>query len=275
MKNMILQNLNISYYVDTAEGQEGICSAMHFHNLYELYFLDWGKREYLIDGVSYPVDENKVILVMPGTFHETTGGEYRRKLIHFNADFLAAFFSKRYIEELLSVFHTKLITLSSEEKDELCWLAQRAERFYNEKNIEGAALNVANILSLLGNANKRQTETVSEETLIDRITEYIEKNAFGNIELEQIAKTFYISKYYLCHLFRTEKRMSFVDFLTKIRIERASYLLVTTKKKIKEISIECGFNSEYYFSKRFHSLTGLSPREYRQHCVEKLLATTK
>ena len=269
MRKAIQSILNFEYYTDTAEGKAGNRSAFHFHNLYELYYLERGHREYLIDGEPYPVTENTVVLVPPGTFHEATGGEYRRKIFHFSKDYLLRYFSKGYTEELLSAFERRTIILNATEKQDLTLFAARAEQAQLNEDAESFALNVAAVLSLVKSAVSRQRTENKEERLIDRITEYVEHHAFEKLDLQTIADEFFINKYYLCHLFQSKKGISLFDFLTKLRIERASFLLATTDKKVKEISAECGFRSEYYFSKRFRAVMGISPREYQRQSTSK------
>lgn len=261
-KKAIYADLGTDYYANTAEGAEGISSSLHFHNLYEIYLLEYGKREYLINGNLYPVEEDCIVLVPPGIFHETTGKAYKRRLFHFSKDFLLRYYSKDYTESLLEAFSTCVVRIFETDRQKLFALAVEAEAYFTLRQPEPYALCLGAMLSLIKSANVRETPK-KEVRLIDRVSEYIENNACRLNALEDIAEAFFISKYYLCRLFMAEKHMTVFDFLMKIKIEKAAFLLATTKKKVKEISTECGFNSEYYFSKRFHTLTGLSPSHYR------------
>lgn len=58
--------------------------------------------------------------------------------------------------------------------------------------------------------------------------------------------------------------MNFVDILNKIRIEHAKRYLKETNLKIYEISRNVGYSDIAYFSKVFRSLTGMSPKQYRE-----------
>jgi AraC-like DNA-binding protein len=55
-----------------------------------------------------------------------------------------------------------------------------------------------------------------------------------------------------------------VEYLLRYRIEKARGLLCSTGQSIKEVSRDCGFRSESYFSKVFRERVGTSPREYRR-----------
>ena len=54
-----------------------------------------------------------------------------------------------------------------------------------------------------------------------------------------------------------------MEYLTRIRIERAKALLRETDLKIIEIALECGYGSSQYFANTFRQATGQSPSEYR------------
>ena len=54
------------------------------------------------------------------------------------------------------------------------------------------------------------------------------------------------------------------EFLSRIRMEKARFLLSSTSKTIGEIARESGFRDQLYFSRRFHHYHGISPRSFRQ-----------
>lgn len=58
--------------------------------------------------------------------------------------------------------------------------------------------------------------------------------------------------------------MSFLEYVTKFRIDKAKYYLVHTNKKIYEIAGHVGYMTSQYFSKIFKQQTGMTPAEYRE-----------
>jgi transcriptional regulator GlxA family with amidase domain len=58
-----------------------------------------------------------------------------------------------------------------------------------------------------------------------------------------------------------------MEYLTRLRMERAKTLLRETGIKIIDIAFECGFGSSQYFANTFKQTTGLTPSEYRTHCA--------
>ncbi len=83
----------------------------------------------------------------------------------------------------------------------------------------------------------------------------------GNIS--DIANFCGISAEHFCRLFKKEKGQSPLQFLNKLRIEHALFLLLNTDKGIKEISLSCGFMNGNYFAKVFKKYMLCSPSEYR------------
>ena len=78
---------------------------------------------------------------------------------------------------------------------------------------------------------------------------------------EMIDKSF-ISHAYFRRLFREIYGCSVVDMLNGLRIEKAKMLLLSRDMSVKQISRECGFEDEKYFSRVFSSLTSVAPSKY-------------
>ena len=84
------------------------------------------------------------------------------------------------------------------------------------------------------------------------------------LTLEQLAREFGYSTYYLSRKFRQETGQSFKDHLRQIRLERAKFLLRNTDEPILSISERLQFCSPSYFSDIFRKFCGMSPTEYRE-----------
>ena len=93
--------------------------------------------------------------------------------------------------------------------------------------------------------------------------EYIADHYTENISLTDVAEAAGISSGYLSTMFAQYEKCGFVDYLNKIRIERACCYLEQQKLKNYEIAYKTGFRDEKYFSKVFKKVMGMTPREYR------------
>ncbi len=104
---------------------------------------------------------------------------------------------------------------------------------------------------------------LSEIALLDSVNGLIESRYFENIELEDAAKYCSLSKYYFAHLFKNTVGMTFCEYLTLYRLERAVPLLLGTDKKISGIALDCGFSNIRSFNRAFRRIYKKSPGEYR------------
>ena len=101
---------------------------------------------------------------------------------------------------------------------------------------------------------------------VKKITDEISQNAFDTqIDLTLILSKSGYSEDYIRSCFKKITGKTPNEFLTEIRIKHACFLIDIYKNKISlsEISERCGYLDYIYFSKRFKSVMGMSPREYR------------
>lgn len=93
---------------------------------------------------------------------------------------------------------------------------------------------------------------------------YIEQNVGGKITLEELSEFVGYSVYHFSRLFKKEVGMPPYEYITQFRLGLAKHLLITTKKQIKDIALECGYKNEINFYALFKKHEGMSPRTYRQ-----------
>ncbi|MCL2181569.1 MAG: response regulator [Treponema sp.] len=101
-------------------------------------------------------------------------------------------------------------------------------------------------------------------SVIVKAREYINRNySSGDITLYSTASYVGISPNHLSTVFTRETGENFIEYLTKVRLEKAKQLLHNTAMKSAEIAFETGFNDPHYFSHIFKKNTGFTPKEYR------------
>ncbi len=108
-----------------------------------------------------------------------------------------------------------------------------------------------------------EVDTTQTNQLIKRAEEYIAEHYMESITLNELARSIGISSGYLSALFPQTLHCGFVDYLNKVRIERACVYLEQNYFKTYEIAYRVGFNDEKYFSKVFKKIKGMTPKEYR------------
>lgn len=99
---------------------------------------------------------------------------------------------------------------------------------------------------------------------VRRCVNLLSERMSEDVRIEELAKELGISAAYLQRLFRQVHGMTIIDYLNRMRIERAKLLLLNTDDPVVEIAMEAGFNSRQHFTRVFTSLEGISPQEYRR-----------
>lgn len=100
---------------------------------------------------------------------------------------------------------------------------------------------------------------------IYKAVRYIEEHlTTGRLTLQEVAEHVSLSPNYLSSLFKKEMQLSFVDFITAKRVEKAKELLSTTDMSIREAAEAAGFQDAGYFSKTFTRITGKRPSHFRK-----------
>jgi two-component system response regulator YesN len=102
----------------------------------------------------------------------------------------------------------------------------------------------------------------SDRNSIIKATQYVQQYYHLEISLQSISSFVHLSKNYFANLFKKEMGESFLEHLTRIRIEKAKTLL-TGELKTADIGNLVGIPDPKYFSKVFKKITGISPYEYR------------
>jgi AraC family transcriptional regulator len=81
------------------------------------------------------------------------------------------------------------------------------------------------------------------ETKLLGAAKFIEKNFDKEINLDIISKSSFLSAFHFHRLFKAFYGLSPSDYLERIRIENAIYLMNYTRLSIRDISFEVGFKN--------------------------------
>ena len=104
----------------------------------------------------------------------------------------------------------------------------------------------------------------SPEKLIDAVLAEIREHYLEDISLTEIAGRWSISAGRLSTLIKEKLGVTYSDYITSLRIERAKELLQNETLSIQEIAEQAGYRDYFYFTKVFKKTVGISPSKYRK-----------
>ena len=118
-------------------------------------------------------------------------------------------------------------------------------------------------LSILSNqlAVRREKD---ETTNMTRARRFIEDHQAEPLSLGRIAQVANISRHYFCKMFKKATGMNFIDYLSRVRVEKSKALLLNPNSRISEAAFACGFQSMTNFNREFKRIVGRSPTQFRE-----------
>lgn len=140
-----------------------------------------------------------------------------------------------------------------------------------------ASLNIKNNRDrqLLDALARELIVTVSSESPIEvslnrttvKMIDYIDEKYFEDISLSALSERFKTSKSYIARLFKRDLHTTSSEYLNRVRTANACRLLSFSDMSIGEISEAVGFKDQYYFSRVFKNLKGITPSEFRKRNI--------
>ena len=122
---------------------------------------------------------------------------------------------------------------------------------------------IADYVSLTFRQILKYKHRTARKINIGKVKEYIDGNYSHDIYLEQLAQNFRVTPKYMSRFLKEGLGMSFMQYLSNLRISKAKILLETSALGIDHIAAEVGFNSRNTFIRMFKKLEGITPSEYR------------
>ncbi|MCI9041570.1 AraC family transcriptional regulator [Dubosiella newyorkensis] len=277
-QSMIQPDFELYYYTDT--NLQSVNT--HKHDYYEILFFLEGDVSTIVNGESYSLEPGDLLIVPPNVFHQTkintTKVPYRRftlwistafyqKMVHLDPSF--GYWEKPVVEEKKYHYHLDNITsyniqskivrlLESLHYDEF------GKHAYERLCCSDVMLSINQLLY----EQDHPYELKEGQSLAESLFNYIKMHIDEDISLESLAKTFYISKYYISHLFKSHVGMSVHQYIIKKRLNLVCSAILSDMEITKACE-QAGFKNYSNFYRAFVKEYGVSPKEYKEkHRIE-------
>ncbi|QGQ99067.1 response regulator [Paenibacillus psychroresistens] len=142
-------------------------------------------------------------------------------------------------------------------EEEAIWI--KLESSYGAKDLLVA------VNQLVDDCLSRMLGQKTSKVLMLSAEDYIRRHLVKDLGIEEVADYLGISSSYFSLLFKLHAGETFVEYITRHRMEMAKSMLITSDKSIAKIGILIGIADRRYFTKVFQRYTGFKPSEYRDH----------
>ncbi len=147
--------------------------------------------------------------------------------------------------------------------------SMNAHAFGPLNDAELFAMNALEKVLLLCRTYHADSDQTRLDSRIGKALAFLCANASRRVTLNEVAREAALSPSRLSHLFREQVGLTPMQYLEHQRIRQAKQLLELSAHNVTQIALATGFESQSYFTRRFTTHTGMSPRQYRRDCLER------
>ena len=233
---------------------------------YVIHTVTRGKGTFTVRGKTYSIGAGQAFAMFPGEFY------------HYEADRddpweycwigFEGFRCDAYVKRI--GFEKGRRYVVSAPKPEDIWKMVTKITDYGSLTCLDEVRRLALLLDILAELMEGSGEAAEQQldypgsTYVRYLVDYLDYHYAEKIRLAEIAEKIGVSRSYLTHSFKALMHMPPKEYLTRVRMRQAKYLLLNTSKTITEISHLCGYDDSMSFDKSFRKYYEQSPGAYRK-----------
>lgn len=258
-----------SYYY-SVKGQK-----YHFdgesHYYWEITYVDTGELIIELDGTEHKLNNQDLMIYLPGQFHKQRIAESKTCsyfTIMFDMNGPIGLFDQlknqviQCTQQMYALINQFIRQSNLLETDELPFTRDLMMSYLQELIILMMQSKSDHELLIITNINPAQNKFENE--MVDEITNYILKEIYSPITVEDICDNFGVSRSTLQSLFKKHLGVPPKQYINDMKMRRAQQIILQENVPITEVSLRLGFSSIHYFSRKFKKEFGLSPSEFAQ-----------
>ena len=252
----------------------------HFHPQYEIFYILEGERLFFFHNRTFIASQGDLILVDTNLIHMTRSvsdadAGHNRIILYVTADQMEKFDQQYPQLNLVRFFHQNpgVYHLTPAQQKQFMDLYRLFKREFRDKKrhykqaIELAVTSY--LLSLTRDLDYHSQELPLSQSdgkyrHVYEIADYLSEHCCEQISLDELAGQFFLSKYYICRLFKEITGYTILEFISIHRIRKAQQLLETTDHSIAAIAEMVGYGSITQFEQIFKTYMLISPLRYRK-----------
>lgn len=253
---------------------------IHIHDCYEIYYSISGGKQFLIDNRFYTIQPGNLFFINQYESHHLTQidkEEHERIVISIHPEYIKEISTQ--VTKLDFCFNYRepgfshRISLDKDQQQRLMYFIHKITSLSGyaqdvmERSIFTELIVMLNKV-FYAQRNKNLAEDTEDNTLnyqydqrVNDILEYLNQNISNHITIEHVANQFFLSKSYICRLFKLSTGTTINKYLTGRRISIAKSLL-SEGMNVNEVYEQCGFRDYSNFLKSFTKAVGVSPKKY-------------
>ena len=231
-------------------------ASLRFFNPKEKYVTRFCEDEVLMlvfDGILRFTENEVAYEVHPGEYHIHKGHTFQRGdvvsdapkylYVHFTADW--------------GTGDTTLPRSGTFDYRTLKPLIEKLDRLSHDKALLTEQITV--FFTLLSELFQNRQDALP----VDEMAAFLSQESIHSVSLDELCRKFHFSKNHVINLFKERYGVTPIEYVNRLKIRRAEYLLEVTSDSVEWVAAQCGFNSYSHFYRLFYRKNGVSPRKWR------------
>lgn len=248
----------------------------HYHEFHKITIFIKGHVQYFIEGKTYDLKPYDIVLVNRNDIHRVivdSSVPYERIIVYISPGFMEAYQNEEY--DLSYCFkrakkeHSNVLRIPSLDKSPLFKITSRLERSFDDTEYASSLYRQILFLEFMIHLNraalKERIEFLDTELYnpkVVSILQYINEHLTEPLDINTLASTFYISKYYMMRLFKSETGYTIGNYITYRRLLLAREL-ISNGTPITEACFAVGFHDYTTFSRAYKAEFKDAPRKLK------------
>lgn len=258
------------YHID--RGHPRYEMNLHWHGEFELVRVLQGELRLYLNNVEYTMTEGEIAFIGGGVLHRAEPVDCVYECVVFDLNVLTKGSAGRiaaYLLPLLSgMVENRPVAgdIALLEAANALFDTLKGEPPYFELAALGAMVELVRQFYVTGRVKKGEgtMRSGNKQRIMLDLLDWIEQNYTEHITLEQLASVAKTDSKYLCRFFKEYTGNSPIEYVNRLRVERACLCMAAGYDSLTAAALDNGFNDISYFCKIFKRYKGVTPREYRR-----------
>lgn len=227
-----------------------------------------GRGEIWLNETTFPVSADHFFVIPAGVPHAYRADEkdpWSIYWIHFNGSKSSAW--ARFAGQVTLIERSKNARIN-DRTDLFSEIFRNLDRGFSVETLEYVNLCLPYLLASFTRLNQfRLIRESGEKDIVGQSINFMLDRLPEKLKLDEIAAGTGLSVSHFSRLFQSQTGHSPIDYFIQLKIQRACRLLDNSGQSIAEVAREMGFEDQFYFSRVFRKVMGMSPAEYRKRGI--------
>ena len=260
--NSPLWNMGVFHFDRRVDG-EVPNATIHYHDSFEVYYLEQGTCWYFIDRKSYRLSAGDIALIPSGVIHKTS---YDTALSSRTVINCADSFIPDSVRELIKrIPYFSKTAQTAAQVDSLFHQIGKEYENPDDYSMDVIRAKVAELFLLIARESSKAQPEKPESPIVETAVAYIRQHYMDTVTLQDVAALCFVTREHLCRIFKKETGFGFSEYLNIYRMQKANAMLRENPRiRVSQVASYCGFSDSNYFSKQYKKLYGMSPTKERK-----------